>query len=86
MPPLLPEFPGLDGGKYGHWGNQNETAWTDDRWNRTDLGSVLCGVFRGAGVTVPRAVCLRLGIPGGLREIPGFASPPRDGFAFCDSV
>ena len=23
-PPLLPPFPGLDGGKLGHWGNQNE--------------------------------------------------------------
>lgn len=66
VPPLLPEFPGLDGGKYGHWGNQNEAAWTDDRWNRTDLGSLLCGVFRGAGATVPRAVCLRLGDAGEL--------------------
>ena len=23
-PHLLPAFPGLDGGKLGHWGNQNE--------------------------------------------------------------
>jgi putative heme-binding domain-containing protein len=59
--PLLPQFPGLDGGREGHWGNQDETTWADDRWNRTDLGSVLCGVFRGAGVTVPKGVCVRLG-------------------------
>ncbi|HUE13885.1 MAG TPA: DUF6797 domain-containing protein, partial [Planctomycetaceae bacterium] len=57
---------GLDGGKYGHWGNQNEAVWTDDRWNRTDLGALMCGVFRGAGVTVPRAVCIRLGDTGQL--------------------
>ena len=64
--PLLPEFPGLDGGKEGHWGNQNEATWADDRWNRTDLGSVICGVFRGAGVTVPKGVCVRLGDRGEL--------------------
>jgi putative heme-binding domain-containing protein len=66
IPPLLPDFPGLDGGKQGHWGNQNEQSWTDDRWNQADLGSVMCGVFRGAGVTVPRAVCVRLGEKGEL--------------------
>jgi putative heme-binding domain-containing protein len=66
IPLLLPEFPGLDGGKLGHWGNQNEETWADDRWNQTDLGSVMCGVFRGAGVTVPKAVCVRLGEHGEL--------------------
>jgi putative heme-binding domain-containing protein len=66
VPHLLPEFPGLDGGKLGHWGNQNETSWADGRWNLTDLGSVMCGVFRGASVTVPKAVCIRLGDRGEL--------------------
>jgi putative heme-binding domain-containing protein len=66
VPPLLPEFPGLDGPKYGHWGNQDEAYWADDRWNRTDVGSLMCGVFRGAGVTVPRGVCVRLGEAGEL--------------------
>jgi putative heme-binding domain-containing protein len=65
-PMLLAEFPGLDGGKYGHWGNQTEATWADNRWNQTELGSVMCGVFRGSGVTVPRAVCLRLGEHGEL--------------------
>ncbi|MCA9218068.1 MAG: hypothetical protein KDB27_33585, partial [Planctomycetales bacterium] len=61
VPGLLAEFPGLDGGKLGHWGNQNEEVWKDGRWNATDLGSLMCGVFRGAGVTVPRGICVRLG-------------------------
>jgi azurin len=61
VPSLLPQFPGLDGGTQGHWGNQDEKSWADARWNRTDLGTVLCGVFRGAGVTVPKGVCVRLG-------------------------
>src|SRR5262249_21143589 len=61
VPLLLPEYPGLDGGKLGHWGNQNEETWADDRWNQTDLGSVLAGIFRSPGVTVPKGVCVRLG-------------------------
>ncbi len=66
VPMLLPPFPGLDGGTLGHWGNQDEKTWADDRWNRTDPGTVLCGVFRGAGVTVPKGVCVRLGERGEL--------------------
>ena len=66
VPPLLPPFPGLDGGGHGHWGNQNEDTWADGRWNQTDLGTVLCGIFRGAGVTVPKGVCVRLGDRGEL--------------------
>jgi putative heme-binding domain-containing protein len=61
VPSLLPPYPGLDGGKLGHWGNQNETTWSDARWNKTDLGPLISGVFRGAGVTVPKGVCVRLG-------------------------
>ncbi|WP_197533582.1 DUF6797 domain-containing protein [Symmachiella dynata] len=60
-PPLLPDFPGLDGGELGHWGNQSETTWSDGRWNETRLGSVQSGVFHGGGVNVPRAVCMQLG-------------------------
>jgi azurin len=66
VPVLLPPFPGLDGGKQGHWGNQNEKFWADDRWNQAELGSVMCGVFHGNGVTVPRGVCVRLGERGEL--------------------
>ena len=64
--PLLPPFPGLDGGVAGHWGNQNEETWADGRWNQTDLGTVLCGIFRGAGATAPKGVCVRLGENGEL--------------------
>jgi len=65
-PPLLAEFPGLDGGTLGHWGNQKEEVWASDAWNEVALGSVQCGVFRAGGVTVPRAVCVRLGERGKL--------------------
>ncbi len=60
VPPLLAEYPGLDGGTLGHWGSQNEETWASDRWNETQLGSVQCGVFRGAGLTIPRGVSVKL--------------------------
>jgi putative heme-binding domain-containing protein len=63
---LLSAFPGLDGGTQGHWGNQNEATWSDSRWNETKLSSVQAGVFRGAGVTVARGICVRLGDTGEL--------------------
>ncbi len=66
LPPLLPAYPGLDGGTFGHWGNQNEETWKDARWNGSERGTVLSGVFRGDGKTVAKAVCVRLGDRGEL--------------------
>ncbi|MCS7469934.1 TIM barrel protein [Stieleria sp. ICT_E10.1] len=66
VPPLLAEYPGLDGGDQGHWGNQNDTTWANDRWNQTELGSLMCGVFRVGKTTLPRGVCVRLGDHGEL--------------------
>ena len=63
-PQLLPQYPGLDGGAQGHWGNQNEESWRDGRWNDTALSSVQCGVLHAAGKQIVRAVCVRL--EGGL--------------------
>ena len=65
-PLLLPDFPGLDGGELGHWGNQNEETWASDRWNEVKLGKIQHCIFRAAGVTVPRGVCVQLGEPGEL--------------------
>jgi putative heme-binding domain-containing protein len=66
VPSLLPAFPGLDGTQHGHWGNQNEKAWVDGRWNDAKLGTLISGVFQGAGVTVLKGVCVRLGDSGEL--------------------
>ena len=60
-PPLLAPFPDLDGGTHGHWGNQNENTWRDGRLNQMDCGPCVAGVFRGAGLTIPKAVCVQLG-------------------------
>jgi len=65
-PSLLAEYPGLDGGRQGHWGNQNEETWSSNSWNEIKLGSVQSGIFRGGDVTVPRGVCVRLGDDGDM--------------------
>lgn len=65
-PALLAAFPGLDGGKQGHWGNQHEQVWRDDRWSRADLGHLLCGVLHLPSGPVAKAVCIRLGEGGEL--------------------
>ncbi len=59
---LLMEFPGLDGGNQGHWGNQNESTWASDDWNDAELGSVQAGVFTPPGKTITRGVGVQLGM------------------------
>ncbi|CAN5755165.1 hypothetical protein BH11VER1_BH11VER1_25100 [soil metagenome] len=60
LPDLIPAFPGLDGGKQGHWGNQNDqVTWKDGRFDASDHGSVFSTVFKGEGLTIPKAVCVR---------------------------
>lgn len=62
VPQILPPYPGLDGGSYGHWGNQNdEQTWKDSRVRAMDHGAMVSGVFRGVGRKIPRAVAVRLG-------------------------
>ncbi len=90
-PHLLSEFPGLDGGTQGHWGNQKEEVWASDRWNDTLLGSVQAGIFRGNGITVPRGVCVRLGERGELSacfnpETLTYEAVWKDGFVTFSSV
>lgn len=61
VPAILPPFPGLDGGAYGHWGNQNDqTTWKDGRVRDMHHGSMVSGVFRGGGKTLARGVSVRL--------------------------
>lgn len=60
-PLLLSAYPGLDGPQTGHWGNQKEEDWKDNRWNNTMLGTVQAGILKLPGQTISRAICVRLG-------------------------
>jgi azurin/sugar phosphate isomerase/epimerase len=62
QPALIPSFSGLDGGKQGHWGNQNDAVtWKDGRWGASDLGTLFSGVLRVDGMSVTKAVWVRKG-------------------------
>ena len=62
VPPALIGYPGLDGGgDLGHWGNQDETTWASGDWSKSDRGTLMSGVFRGNGLTIPRGICVRVG-------------------------
>ena len=61
IPPLLAQAPSLDGDDNGHWGNQDDKTWADNRRNLTDAGSLQAGVVHGTGKTIPRGVCVHLG-------------------------
>lgn len=59
-PAWVEPFPGLDGGKFGHWGNQKEETWKGDEWNQVDLGSMQSNVLVGQAKAVPRTVAIRI--------------------------
>jgi azurin len=61
QPELVASFPGLDSGRYGHWGNQNEEVWRDTSWNNMDAGGLQSGIISIGGKNVPRGVCVQLG-------------------------
>ncbi len=54
-------FPGSTAARRVTGGTRTRRSGPTFAGTRTDLGSVLSGVFRGAGVTVPKGVCVRLG-------------------------
>lgn len=59
---LIPGYPGLDGGRQGHWGNQNDAVtWKDGRWNLSDKGVLFSGVLRSGAVMVTKGIAVNKG-------------------------
>ena len=61
LPEILPEFPGLDGGKFGHWGQGDDTTYADERLNEMDLGGLVSQVVHHFGQTTVRGVAVVVG-------------------------
>lgn len=61
LPEILPEFPGLDGGKFGHWGQADDTYYVDERLNEMELGGMVSQVVNHFGRTTVRAVVVVVG-------------------------
>ncbi|HIG29462.1 MAG TPA: hypothetical protein EYQ50_17370 [Verrucomicrobiales bacterium] len=61
LPKILPQFPGLDGGSWGHWGQNPESDNTDPRLNEVDFGGLLMQVTRFKGGIAVKGVNVKLG-------------------------
>lgn len=61
VPTLLPNYPGLEGGIFGHWGKVHKNSYKDRRWNLMADSGVICGILRVGGQTFTRAIVIRLG-------------------------
>ncbi|MDQ8192280.1 plastocyanin/azurin family copper-binding protein [Roseibacillus persicicus] len=61
MPEVLPAYPGLDGGNFGHWGKFNQNQYRDLRWNEGELGETFTHVFRSGDFSLLKPVLLQLG-------------------------
>ena len=42
---LLPAYPDLDGGTFGHWGNYSKNGHQDLRWNAMDYGPAMAATY-----------------------------------------
>lgn len=60
VPELLPQFPGLDGGAFGHWGQNPAEASVDNTLNDVDSGNVICSRIRHFGKNTQKGVAVRL--------------------------
>lgn len=60
VPDILPPYPGLDAGTFGHWGMFHKNSFKDRRWNLMEDAGVVCGILRVNGKTYTRAIAVRL--------------------------
>ena len=60
VPEILPHYPGLDAGTFGHWGKFHKNSYRDRRWNLMESGDAVCGILRVNGQTYTRAIAVRL--------------------------
>ena len=80
LPEILPEYPGLDGGKFGHWGQGDDTTYADERLNEMDMGGLVSQVVHHFGQTTVRGVAV---VVGENQEASALFDPER--FTFTDS-
>lgn len=60
-PSMLRPFPGLDGGAWGHWGQNPESDNADTRLNEVDFGGLLMQVTQVGGREFTKGVNVRAG-------------------------
>ncbi|MCA9033573.1 MAG: c-type cytochrome [Planctomycetaceae bacterium] len=60
IPDLIPQFPGLDGGAFGHWGQNPEEVNFDHTLNDVDTGNVVRQVINHFGTATTKGVAVHV--------------------------
>ena len=60
LPDVLPQFPGLDGGAFGHWGQNPSENSVDTSLNHIDSGNIICSHVKHFGKNTHKGVAIRL--------------------------
>src|SRR6185436_8154892 len=60
-PKVLPADPGLEGGKFGHWGKGGASDWADARWNAVDVGPFMTSALKVGDETLLRTISIKVG-------------------------
>ena len=60
FPDVLPQFPGLDGGAFGHWGQNPSENSVDTSLNNVDSGSVICSHVKHFGLNTHKGVAVHI--------------------------
>ncbi len=87
IPPILPQYPGMDGGGFGHWGQNSEESSADYTLNQVETGNVVAHVIHHFGSVTNKAVAVHLRAQGGQSvlfdpEKLTFVDAWKDGFLF----
>ena len=61
IPEVLPAYPGLDSGTYGHWGRQSRMDISKDVWSSIVNGPAVGGIIEHRQTTINKAVSVELG-------------------------
>lgn len=60
-PDILPSFPGIAAGVFGHWGKFSKNSFKDRSWNLMDGGNAVTAVVNAGGKTYPGGIAVNLG-------------------------
>lgn len=66
LPEILPAFPGMEAGRFGHWGKYSQFDYFDESWSRMDNGNLVGSVIRINREPITKAINLRLSSDGDL--------------------
>ncbi|MDB6139019.1 MAG: putative heme-binding protein [Verrucomicrobiaceae bacterium] len=69
QPALVAAYPGLEGGRFGHWGVVDDEDWKETKWQDAERRPVQAAVLFAQGISYPKAVVMSLGAHNELTSV-----------------